>query len=71
MFFSDISERNNDYFDIPTSEGGEWGVVTFFVLEVPDYESAMLIYEGCPKSLASYFFKNRKMMLERYPAVVI
>ncbi len=30
-----------------TSEGGEWvevGVVTFFVLEVPDYESAMLIY---------------------------
>ncbi len=28
-------------------------------------------YEGCPKSLASYFFKNRKMMLERYPAVVI
>ncbi len=29
------------------------------------------IYEGCPKSLASYFFKNRKMMLERYRAVVI
>ncbi len=28
-------------------------------------------YEGCSKSLASYFFKNRKMMLERYPAVVI
>ncbi len=23
---------------------GEVGVVTFFVLEVPDYESAMLIY---------------------------
>ncbi len=23
---------------------GRWGVVTFFVLEVPDYESAMLIY---------------------------
>ncbi len=29
------------------------------------------MYEGCPKSLASYFFKNRKMMLERYPAMVI
>ncbi len=28
-------------------------------------------YEGCPKSFASYFFKNRIMMLERYPAVVI
>ncbi len=28
-------------------------------------------YEGCPKSLASYFFENRKMMLERYPALVI
>ncbi len=28
-------------------------------------------YEGCPKSLASYFFKNRKMVLKRYPAVII
>ncbi len=29
------------------------------------------VYEGCLKSLASYFFKNQKMMLERYSAVVI
>ncbi len=34
-FFSDILERNNDYSDT---------VVTFFILEVPDYKSVMLIY---------------------------
>ncbi len=27
--FSDISERNNDYSDTPTSEGGEWGSSRF------------------------------------------
>ncbi len=32
---------------------------------------SVFYYEGCPKSLTSYFFKNRKIMLERYPAVVI
>ncbi len=42
--FSDISERNNDYSDTLDSRRGEVGVVTFFVLKVPDYESAMLIY---------------------------
>ncbi len=45
--FSDISERNNNYSDnLDFRRGwvGEVGVVTFFVLEVPDYESAMLIY---------------------------
>ncbi len=44
---SDISERNNDYFDtLDFRRGwvGEVGVVTFFVLEVLDYESAMFIY---------------------------
>ncbi len=34
-------------------------------------DTQSVIYEGCPKSLASYFFKNQKMMLQRYPAVVI
>ncbi len=30
-----------------TTEGGEWGEVTFFVLEVPDCESAMFfIYKN-------------------------
>ncbi len=45
--FSDISERNNDYSDtLDFRRGwvGEVGLVTFFVLKVPDYESAMLIY---------------------------
>ncbi len=42
--FSDISERNNDYSDTLYFRRGEVGVVTFFVLEVPDYEAAMLIY---------------------------
>ncbi len=47
LFFSDNSERNNDYSDtLDFRRGwmGEVGVVTFFVLKVPDYESAMLIY---------------------------
>ncbi len=47
LFFSDISERNNDYSDtLDFGRGwvGEAGVVTFFVLKVPGYESAMLIY---------------------------
>ncbi len=48
VIFSDISERNNDYSD-PLDFRRGWGVgevrvVTFFVLEVPDYESGMLIY---------------------------
>ncbi len=44
-FFSDISERNNSILTPSTSEGGEWGRWSrFFVLEVPDYESAMFIY---------------------------
>ncbi len=42
--FSDISERNNDYSDTLDFRRGWVGVVTFFVLEVPDYASAMLIY---------------------------
>ncbi len=45
--FSYISERNNDYSDtLDFRRGwvGEVGVVTCFVLKVPDYESAMLIY---------------------------
>ncbi len=42
---SDIAEGNNDYSDtLDFRRGGEVGVVTFFVLEVPDYKSAMLIY---------------------------
>ncbi len=47
QFFSDISERNNDYSDTLNFRRGEVGVVTFFVLKVlkvPDYESTMLIY---------------------------
>ncbi len=40
-----------------------------YVLKVNFTE--VIEYEGCPKSLASYFFKIRKMMLERYPAVLI
>ncbi len=46
-FVSDISERNNDYSDtLDFRRGwvGELGMVTFLVLKVPDYESAMLIY---------------------------
>ncbi len=47
LIFSDISEWNNNYSDtLDFRRGwvGEVGVVTFFVLKVPDYESAMLIY---------------------------
>ncbi len=47
VFFSDISERKNDYsdtLDFRRGRVGEVGMVTFFILEVPDYESAMLIY---------------------------
>ncbi len=43
-FFSDILERNNDYSGALDFRRGRVEVVTFFVLEVPDYESAMLIY---------------------------
>ncbi len=42
--FSDISERNNNYKDTFDFRKGEVRVVTFFVLKVPDYESAILIY---------------------------
>ncbi len=45
--FSDISERNNDYSDTHDfwrGWVGEVGVLRFFVLKVPDYESAMLMY---------------------------
>ncbi len=46
IFFSDISKRNNDYSHTVDFRRGEWGrgVVTFFVLKVPDYESAMFIW---------------------------
>ncbi len=40
--FSDILEKN-DYSDTQLQKGVS-GVVTFFILEVPDYKSAMLIY---------------------------
>ncbi len=46
-FFSDISKRNNDYsdtLDFRRGRVGKVGLVTFFVLEIHDYESAMLIY---------------------------
>ncbi len=46
-FFSGISERNNDYSDTLDFRRwwvGEVRVVTFFVLKIPDYVSAMLIY---------------------------
>ncbi len=43
-FFSGISERNNDYSDILDFGRERVRVVTFFVLEVPDYKSAMLMY---------------------------
>ncbi len=46
--FSDILERNNKWLLWPRDFWRRWvgevGVVTFFVLEVPDYKSAMLIY---------------------------
>ncbi len=45
--YIDISDRNNDYsdtLDLRKEWVGEVGVVTFFVLEVLDYKSAMLIY---------------------------
>ncbi len=47
FLFSDISERNNDYsntLDFRRGWVGEVGVVTFFVFEIPDFKSAMLIY---------------------------
>ncbi len=43
--FSDISERNNDYSDTLDFRRGWVGVVTFFVLKVPDYES--IAYSSC------------------------
>ncbi len=44
--FSDISRRNNDYSDALDFriEGGEVGVVTYFVWQVPNYKSATLMY---------------------------
>ncbi len=60
--FSDISERNNDYSDTLDFRGGwvgEVGVVTFFLLEVPDYESAMFIY--------IYIYIHRVIQLKRHP----
>ncbi len=51
--FRDISERSNDYSDTIEFRRGrvrEVEVVSFFVLEVPDSKSWMLIYEGCSKS---------------------
>ncbi len=42
--FSDTSERNNDYSDTLDFRRGWMGEFKFFVLKVPDYESAMLIY---------------------------
>ncbi len=42
--FSDILERNNDYSDTLDFRRGSVGVFAVFVLEVPDYKFAMLIY---------------------------
>ncbi len=45
--FSHILDGNNDYSDILNLRRewvGEVGLVMFFILEVPDYESTMLIY---------------------------
>ncbi len=53
IIFSDISKQNNDYSDtLDFRKGwvGEVGVVTFFILEVLDYKSAMLIYQVRNKS---------------------
>ncbi len=47
VVFSDILEQNNDYSDAHDFRRewvGKVGVVTFFILEVPDYKFAMLIY---------------------------
>ncbi len=38
---SDILEQNNDYSDTLDFRRGIVGVVRFFILEVPDYNSAM------------------------------
>ncbi len=43
FLFNDISKRNNDYSDTPTSEMGEAGMATFFTLEVPGHKFLMLI----------------------------
>ncbi len=42
--FSDILEQNNDYCDTLDLRRGWVGEVMFFVLQVPDYKSIMLIY---------------------------
>ncbi len=45
--FSSVLEGSNDYFNTLNFRRGwlgEVGVITFFILEVPDYKSAMLIY---------------------------
>ncbi len=44
LIFNDISERNDYYDALDFRKGGEVGVVTIFILEVPDYKSAMSIY---------------------------
>ncbi len=59
FFFSDISERNNDYsdtLDFKREWVGEVAVVTFFVLEVPDFKSAMLIWVILKKSPKSCYW---------------
>ncbi len=63
FFLSNISERNNDYSDNLDFRRGEVGVVTFFVLEVSDYKSAMLylyIYKNVMRS------RKRLPMLEKW-----
>ncbi len=50
FIFSDISKRNIAILKPSTSEGSEWGSEGghVFVLEVPDYKSATLIYLKIP-----------------------
>ncbi len=48
LFSNDISEGNNycsDTLDFSRGQVEKVGVVTFFILEVTDYKSTMLIYE--------------------------
>ncbi len=52
---SDISERNNDYSDTLDFRRGWVVVVTFFIFEVPDYKSTMLIYSY----IYVYIFMNK------------
>ncbi len=63
MFFSEILKQNNDYtHTLEFGRGwlGEVRIVTFSILEVPEYKSAMLIYTVYSICMYICMYKNAR-----------